>query len=139
MKNFNLNSYHGPSLWQRSFHLMGSGSRCKSGQSAVEYFLILTVVAIVVFVGFNNLLPAIQSSQDPIKNPSGFFTKVDKVILGAKPQPINGGWCVPECPPSGSCGDQTRYKTCECPAPAFGGTYCSGSDVVTCQGVKPCK
>jgi hypothetical protein len=37
-------------------------------------------------------------------------------------------------------GGPVMYKTCECPAPAFGGAYCVGADEVPCDGtvVTPC-
>lgn len=112
------------------------------GQTAMEYLLILTVVAILTLISFNTLIPAIRDSQDNVKNPRGFFTKVDRVILGEHPNPINGGWCPVECPAPGSCGDQYRYRVCECPAPAFGGKFCQadalGLDQVTCPGVTAC-
>ncbi len=123
-------------------------SKTSDGQSAVEYLLIVAVVAIIALVGFNRLLPAIRSGQ--ADDPNSFSTKVSSVILSGErshggtgdviaPQPIAGGWCTPQCPPTGSGGPTKMYKTCECPAPAFippgqeQAYYCHGDDFITCS------
>lgn len=48
------------------------------------------------------------------------------------PQPVNGGWSAwSAC--SKSCGGGTQSRTCNNPAPAYGGTYCSGSSSQSCN------
>ena len=100
------------------------------GQSTMEYMMIVAVVAVLVFAGFNKLLPAITGSQTPqydaggqYKNDTGgFYTQVSRVIQGEHPNPIHGGWCP--------CGAGQKFTTCNCPAPAFGGNYCpAGGEV----------
>ena len=95
----------------------------RRAQTAIEYLLILAVIAAIALGSFKLLLPKVQQSSE------GYYNKVTDVILGNKtPQPIPGGWCPVACPPVGGndqwCGNATRYRTCECPAPAFGGAYC---------------
>lgn len=97
-------------------------------QSSMEYLLILTMVGVIVLASLRFLLPKVNTSSE------GYFNSVTRVVLGEKPQPINGGWCEVQCPPQGgSGGPSVMYKTCECPAPAFGGAYCQGSEVVQCN------
>ncbi len=52
------------------------------GQTAVEYLLIFTVVAIVVFVGFKTLLPRTHTVSED------FFNRVSNGIMG-NPPPSN--------------------------------------------------
>lgn len=96
-----------------------------SAQTALEYLLILTVVAIVVLASMKFLMPGVNRSSE------GYFNSVTRVVLGEKPDPINGGWCEPVCPAGGG---PTMYRTCECPAPAFGGSYCQGPAEKSCGG-----
>lgn len=108
-------------------------------QTAVEYLLILAVVAAVVLAAFKFLLPQVRTSSE------GYYNNVTDVVLGnGKVEKIDGGWCPVECPPAGT-GNPMRYRICECPAPAFGGLYCTdpnnsvthgGSEVVNCLNVK---
>lgn len=102
-------------------------------QTAMEYLLILAVVGIIVLSGLRFLLPRVNQSSE------GYYNSVTRTILGENPAPINGGWCVPDCPPAGTTGNPLIFKTCECPAPAFGGSYCVTSnqvqDYIYCQGV----
>ena len=83
-----------------------------SGQVALEYMILFAVVAVVVLFSFRegNLLSQARVSSE------GYFNSVTRVIMGDKPEPINGGWCPPS--PSGQ-------SACSCPAPAFGGNPCS--------------
>jgi hypothetical protein len=85
------------------------------GQAALEYLILLTVAAVVVFIavkpsGNNSLLNRSQKSTE------GYYNTVTEVIMGKNPDPIDGGWCRP-AKPNGEC-------ECACPAPAFGGRYC---------------
>lgn len=105
-------------------------------QTAIEYLLILAVVAAIVLASQKVLLPKVQNSAE------GYYNNVTDVILSRNVQAISGGWCPVECPPvSGNpqaCGNPIRYRTCECPAPAFGGAYCPNDSLVkgnmVCQG-----
>ncbi len=101
-------------------------------QTAIEYLLILAVAAAVVLVSFKFLLPKIQNSSQE------YYNNVAQVVSGNKiPLPINGAWCNVECPTTGT-GNPTIYRTCECPAPAFGGVYCPNDNFhqgsMTCRG-----
>lgn len=87
------------------------------GQAALEYMLLLTVVAVVVLVALKptasrSLLNRAQTDTE------GYYNTVTEVIMGRNPKPINGGWCAPK--PNGE-------RECACPQPAFGGAFCSGS------------
>ena len=95
------------------------------GQTTLEYLLLLAVVAVVVIASFGpgSLVSKVHDSAQ------SYYNTVTNVIMGANPQPINGGWC-PVTAPSGS-GPTVMYRSCECPAPAFGGAYCQGSSAVT--------
>ncbi|MEI7997980.1 MAG: hypothetical protein WCH62_00520, partial [Candidatus Omnitrophota bacterium] len=122
-------------------------------QTAIEYLLILAVVGTLVLFSFSSLLPKIYTSSE------GYYNQVTDVIIANKPngkslQPIDGRYCEVECPPVGSaCGNPTRYRTCECPAPAFGGKDCGPTtpfynyskgtmsctgDTCRCNGVSLC-
>lgn len=81
----------------------------------IEYLLVITVVAMIVLLCFrgDGLLSNIYRSQSPDANPNGYFAQVTRVVQGEKPDKINGGWC------------NGPTRTCECPAPAFGGADCS--------------
>jgi Flp pilus assembly pilin Flp len=118
-------------------------SKRPHGQTALEYLLLVTVVAIIVIGGFRFVYPHIHDSSE------GYYNKVTTVIMGGhyndsstfvpdNPKPISGGWCPVQCAPPGSCGSPVLYRRCECPSPAFGGTYCPGSAQVNCSGVKTC-
>lgn len=102
-----------------------SKTTCR-GQAAMEYLMILAVVAIIVLASFRFLVPRVHNSSED------YYNTVTNVILGNKPQPINGGWCTVECPTIQGHGNPVMHRTCECPAPAFGGSYCAGTDVVQC-------
>ena len=96
--------------------------------------ILFGIVAAAVLYSFKNLLPQVQNSSE------GYYNNVTRVIMGDKPEPINGGWCdwspcVPEVLPSGSppvMGTMSRYRTCQCPAPAFGGADCTGPSQSGC-------
>jgi len=87
-----------------------------TGQTAVEYLLVFTVVAIVVLVAFNQFFPTLnQSSND-------YFDTITTIIRDDREvAPIDGDWCS-----WGSCGpDGYQRRECACPQPAFGGKHCS--------------
>ena len=98
--------------------------RTSAGQSGLEYLLLFGIVAFVVFTSFapGGLLNQVHDTS------SGYFDKTTSVLMGDNPQPINGGWC-----PWAGCADGVQFRTCECPAPAFGGTQCSGSGQQGCS------
>lgn len=81
------------------------------GQSALEYLLLLGLVSIVVFFAFapGGFMTQVRGKSNE------YYEKVARVIMGENPAPINGGWCSPSA---------SGYRTCECPAPAFGGQPC---------------
>lgn len=117
-------------------------------QSAVEYLLLLAVVAAVVMISFRILLPKTQNTTD------GYFNTVSRAIVGGganitrgdgtqgfenDPAPINGGWCGLDGEPLNGrletcddldlpCGTAVYYRKCACPEPAFGGTQCIASN-----------
>jgi len=102
------------------------------GQTALEYLLLLSVVAIVVVAAFNHggLIDQIQGSA------GGYYNSVTRVIMGENPTPINGGWCSVGCG-EGS-GTKVLYRVCGCPPPAFGGTNCSQGADSTCPADQTC-
>ena len=106
----------------------------KRGQTALEYLLLLAVVAVVVIASFSR-----GSLIDQVHNAAGgYYNTITNVIMGENPNPIDGGWCPVTCPPPNSYGFNIMYGTCECPAPAFGGAYCPGGNV-SCGAGQTCK
>jgi len=107
------------------------------GQTSLEYLLLLTVVAVIVIASFRtgSLIDQVHDSAQ------GYFNTVTKVIMGARPAPIKGGWCPVTCPASGSYGFNIMYRACECPAPAFGGAPCpaAGTEDDSCQAGQTCR
>ncbi len=92
-------------------------TRSKTGQTALEYLLLFGIVAAAVLAAFRYLLPQARDSSE------GYYNSVTRVIMGDKPDPINGGWCDwSVCGP----GISQQFRTCQCPAPAFGGADCAG-------------
>ncbi len=96
------------------------------GQTALEYLLLLAVVAAVVFAGFKTFVPQTRQATE------GYYNQVSRVLQGETPQPVNGGWCPAYCPDPKACGPAAISKVCGCPAPAFGGAYCSGATFEVC-------
>ena len=105
------------------------------GQTSLEYLLLLAVVAVIVIASFGpgSLVSQVHDAAQ------GYYNTVTSVIMGNGNEtidgkqiaPINGGWCPVTSPPVGSFGPTVMYRSCECPAPAFGGAYCQGSSAVT--------
>jgi len=89
------------------------------GQGALEYLLLCGIVAFVSIISFapNGLLSKVGTSS------GDYYSKVTRVIQGENPQKINGGWCPWQGPFTG-----LQYRSCECPAPAFGGALCPGGE-----------
>ncbi len=90
------------------------------GQTSIEYLLLLAVVAVVVIASFGpgSLISQVHDSAQ------GYYNSVTRVIMGEDPKKgIDGGWC-PVTAPSGA-GPTVMYRSCECPAPAFGGYSCT--------------
>jgi len=104
------------------------------GQTSLEYLLLLAVVAVIVIASFGpgSLVSQVHDASE------GYYNTVTSVIMGKNPQPINGGWCPVTCPPAGTLGPTVMYASCECPAPAFGGKYCTGTGSTSCAGVTAC-
>jgi len=111
---------------------MSAVYRTLRGQTSLEYLLLLAVVAVVVIASFG---PGALVSQVH-DSAQGYYNTVTRVIMGsgsdATPAKINGGWCPMTCPTSGY-GFNTMYGLCECPAPAFGGAFCTAGNV-SCVG-----
>lgn len=100
-----------------SFRKMRYQKFQQRGQAALEYMLLLTVVAVVVLLalkptGTNSILNRAKTDTE------GHYNTVTEVIMGKNPLPIHGGWCAPK--PNG-------VRECACPQPAFGGSFCTGS------------
>ena len=82
------------------------------GQTALEYLLLLGLVAFVTFAAFtsNGFMSKVKDSS------TDYFTKIGRVIQGENPTtPITGKWCEWSL-----CTNYIQFRTCECPAPAFG-------------------
>ncbi len=88
-----------------------------TAQTAIEYLLLSSVVATLVFMAF-----ARGGFMSQVHNTANeYYEDAARVIMGDNPKPINGGWCEwTPCSP----GVATSYRTCECPSPAFGGSEC---------------
>ncbi|GEM_PF-6135316 len=98
----------------------------QKAQAALEYMLLLTVVAVVVFIALrpSGTSPSVLNRAQEASE--GYYNAVTEVIMGKNPQPINGGWC--RAKPNGEC-------ECACPAPAFGGAYCVSGGGCTAAAV----
>ena len=96
------------------------------GQTAIEYLVLCGIVAFMVFMAFSKggfIFKVHDNAKDQ-------YETVTRVIMGENPNPIPGGWCEwTPCSP----GVNTQYRTCECPAPAFGGQACSGESSKLCK------
>ena len=115
------------------------------GQTSLEYLLLLMVVAGVVIASFRT-----GSLIDQVHDTSqSYFNTITTVIMGGgadtlagNPRGIDGGWCPVTCPPIGSYGFHYMYRSCECPAPAFGGRLCTDSqnpnNLKNCGGGQSC-
>lgn len=66
--------------------LLNKSIKNKSGQTAVEYLLLLGVVVAVVLIGFRTHLPRIYGSSQT------YWNRVGKGILG-DPNPCGDGMC----------------------------------------------
>ena len=92
------------------------------GQTSLEYLLLLAVVAVIVIASFGpgSLISKVHDSA------GGDYNTVTPCHHGngtdANPTAIPGRWCPVTCPSSGSPDGYVR-RACECPAPAFGGSY----------------
>ena len=90
-----------------------------AGQTAIEYLLLFALVSFIVFMAFAKG-GFIFQVHDKSKE---YFEAISNVIMGDNPKPINGGWC--DWTPCSSGGIKQQYRSCECPAPAFGGLACT--------------
>lgn len=91
-------------------------------QTAIEYLILLSLVAVIVMVSFANLLPRANQAV------SSLFSRGRASIMGATVESIDGQWC--NWGPCQAEGNQTRL--CDCPAPLGSGTVCAGSSVQSC-------
>ncbi len=101
-----------------------------NGQSALEYLLLCGIVALVVITAFskNGFMNQVRSTSNV------YYEQITNVIMGDDVEPINGGWCEWSlCVKPGT----YHFRTCECPAPAFGGAPCPGESSQFCVG-GPC-
>jgi hypothetical protein len=103
-------------------------------QTAMEYLLLSAIVAIVVFMAFarGGFMSRVHDTSED------YFNDVTRVIIGGpgnEPQQINGRWCDwSPCMrnPAGNIETPYQYRTCECPAPAFGGAQCPDTNQRPC-------
>ncbi len=93
------------------------------GQTALEYLLLFALVSFVVFLA---MIPNTGLMTQAHTISTGYFESITNVIMGENPKPIDGNWCLwgPLDPDS-----NTQWRTCECPAPAFGGKFCEGEAI----------
>ncbi len=107
-----------------------SSHRPSRGQTALEYLLLLALVAGVALLSFRTFIPDLQKSlvgTNDSNEKDSFYGKVTRSIIGGEgnePVPVNGGWCDMPCPSASVCGPAVIYQRCECPTPAFGGAAC---------------
>lgn len=95
----------------------------RSAQTAIEYLILLSLVAVIVMFSFSNLFPRANQAV------SSLFLRAGSSIMGEKVQPIDGSWC--DWGPCQVEGNQTRL--CDCPAPLGSGTLCPGSSRMACS------
>ncbi len=93
----------------------------KNAQTAIEYLILLSLVAVIVIVSFSNLFPRANQAV------SSLFSRAGLSIMGGTVQSIGGNWCN-----WGPCQDGTRKRLCDCPAPLGSGAVCSGSGTESC-------
>lgn len=111
---------------------MGYKKFQQRGQAALEYMLLLTVVAIVVLIAIKPSSTSRSVLNRAQEDTEGYYNTITEVIMGKNPRPIDGGLCPPK--PSG-------YQECACPQPAFGGAPCtptSGGPPLTYCGDAVC-
>lgn len=91
----------------------------RKGQGVLEYLLLCGIVGFVAILSFapNGLLNKVGTTS------KSYSDTITSVIQGKNPKAIDGGWCDWVFYPSGG----ERYRSCECPAPAFGGDTCVGN------------
>ena len=123
-------------------------SKCwpSKGQTILEYLLIVSIVAAVVFIALmknGSLLFMAQQEANMYfekggkaiaggyYNPSGSLTNsaMPGEYVAQEVRPINGGWCI-----WGACIDGYQERECACPRPVFGGLSCDGAQSRTCSG-----
>ncbi len=115
---------------------MPADHRISQGQTAIEYLLLLAVVAVVVISSFKS-----GSLIDQVHNSAkDYYKTVTKAIMNSddNPQAIQGDWCPVTCPTAGG-SPNVLYGACECPPPAFGGTCPNIGTAVSCGAGQTCK
>lgn len=100
---------------------MSYAHNSNSGQTSLEYLLLLAVVAVVVIASFRQG-SLMSQTYDAAQ---GYYNSITRAIMGENPSPINGHWCQVATPPANSFGPTVMYRTCACPQPAFGGDPCT--------------
>ncbi len=93
----------------------------KNAQTAIEYLILLSLVAVIVMFSFSHLLPRANQAV------SSLFFRAGSSIMGETVQSIDGSWCD-----WGPCKDGNQTRLCDCPAPLGSGTICSGASVQSC-------
>lgn len=107
-------------------------------QTAIEYLILLSLVAVIVMISFANLLPRANQAV------SSLFSRGRASIMGATVESIDGDWC--EWSPCLDCTNASiaaclnqvaqnitvQYRLCDCPAPLGSGTICSGASAQSC-------
>ena len=96
----------------------------KKAQTAIEYLLLLALVAVVVIISFSNLLPRVKDSSGQ------YFVKATESIMGQNARRVNGGWCDWGEPAlvQGSVTQCMQNRLCDCPPPFGTGDICAGSN-----------
>lgn len=112
----------------------------KSAQTAIEYLILLSLVAVIVMFSFSHLLPRANQAV------SSLFLRAGSSIMGETVQSIDGDWCdwsPCECDEldgiaKAAClaaliGPRVHRRLCDCPAPLGSGTLCAGSSTENCS------
>ena len=96
----------------------------KNAQTAIEYLILLSLVAVIVMVSFSHLLP--RATNQTNGTVFSLFSRARSSIMGEKVQSINGNWCL-----WGPCINGEIKRLCDCPAPLGSGRVCPGSSNMT--------
>ncbi|HLD70163.1 MAG TPA: hypothetical protein VJA17_05300 [Candidatus Omnitrophota bacterium] len=111
----------------------------KNAQTAIEYLILLSLVAVIVMFSFSHLLPRAGQSV------SSLFSRAGSSIMGETVQPIDGDWCdwspcldctnasIAACLNKVAQNITVQYRLCDCPAPLGSGAVCSGPSQQDCN------
>ncbi len=105
----------------------------KNAQTAIEYLILLSLVAVIVMFSFSHLLPRANRSV------SSLFFRAGSSIMGETVQSIDGNWCewsACDCDElegaaKAACiaaltEPRVHHRLCDCPAPLGSGVVCAG-------------